>query len=162
MNKHGKQINLDLKNLFIINSMMRYNNNTYDTCPLCKQMGGSNINYSLQTSPQYFIIIINRNKPIGLSYKEEFELPIDGNSDIYYTKYKLIGVIMKELNQFSCIMKNSEYENEGKIIENWIEFNDEKINDIIIEQHKNNSEEKKIYHPLNIKVLIYKGMKTNC
>jgi ubiquitin C-terminal hydrolase len=158
MNQHGKQINLDLKYLFIINSMIKYNN-TNDTCPLCKQVGGSNINYSLQTSPQYFIIVINRNKPIGLSYKEEFELPIDGNSDIYYTKYKLIGVIVSEENQFSCVMKNSEYEREGKIIENWIEFNDEKVSDIIIEHGKNNSEEeKKIYRPLKAKVLIYKGL----
>ena len=166
MNQRGKQINLDLKNLFIINSMIRYNNNTNDTCPLCKQMGGSNINYSLQTSPQYFIIVINRNKPISLSYKEEFELPIDGNSDIYYNKYKLIGVIMKEGQegkQFSCIMKNGDDEKIGKKIKNWIEFQDEKVNDFIIEEGMNNSEQEiKIFHPLNAKILIYKGMNSNC
>ena len=162
MNQHGKQINLDLRYLFIINSMIKYNN-ANDTCPLCKQIGGSNINYSLQTSPQYFIIVINRNKPIGLSYKEEFELPIDGNSDIYYTKYKLIGVIMKEENQFSCIMKNGDDEKIGKKIKNWIEFQDEKVNDFIIEEGMNNSEQEiKIFHPLNAKILIYKGMNSDC
>ena len=144
--------------------MIKYNNNNVnDTCPLCKQMGGSNINYSLQTSPQYFIIVINKNKPISLSYKEELELPIDENSDLHYRKYKLIGVIMREDNQFSCVMKNSEYENDGKIIENWIEFNDEKVNDIIFEQGKNNSEEEeKIFRPIKAKVLIYRGMSANC
>jgi ubiquitin C-terminal hydrolase len=143
--------------------MIKYNNNNNDTCPLCKQMGGSNINYSLQTSPQYFIIVINRNKPISLSYKEELELPIDENSDLHYRKYKLIGIIVREDNQFSCVMKNSENKKDGKIIENWIEFNDEKVNDIIFEQGKNNSEEeRKIYHHSNAKVLIYKGMKINC
>ena len=159
-----KQINLDLYNCFKINSLIKYNNNNAnDTCPLCKKMGGSNINYSLQTSPQYFIIVINKNKPISLSYKEELELPIDENSDLHYRKYKLIGVIMREDNQFSCVMKNSEYENDGKIIENWIEFNDEKVNDIIFEQGKNNSEEEeKIFRPIKAKVLIYRGMSANC
>ena len=159
-----KQINLDLYNCFKINSLIKYNNNNAnDTCPLCKKMGGSNINYSLQTSPQYFIIVINKNKPISLSYKEELELPIDENSDLHYRKYKLIAVIMREGNQFSCVMKNSEYENDGKIIENWIEFNDEKVNDIIFEQGKNNSEEEeKIFRPMKAKVLIYRGMSANC
>jgi len=158
-----KQINLDLYNCFKINSLIKYNNNVNDTCPLCKKMGGSNINYSLQTSPQYFIIVINKNKPISLSYKEELELPIDENSDLHYRKYKLIGVIMREDNQFSCVMKNSEYENDGKIIENWIEFNDEKVNDIIFGQGKNNSEEEeKIFRPIKAKVLIYRGMSANC
>ena len=159
MNQYKQQINLDLKTCFQINSMIKYNNNnTNDTCPLCKQNGGSYINYSLQTSPQYFIIVINRHKQISLSYKEEFELPIDGNSDFYYTKYKLIGVIRREGNQFPCIMKNGEYEKNGKRIENWIEFLDEKVNDITIEEGKNNSEQLiKIFHPFNAKVLIYKG-----
>jgi len=169
LNHYKKQINLDLKACFQINSMIKYNNNnnnnmnTNDTCPLCKQTGGSYFNYSLQTSPQYFIIVINRQKQISLSYKEEFELPSDGNSDFHYMKYKLIGVIMREGNQFSCIMKNGENEKDGKRIENWIEFLDEKVNEITIEEGKNNSEQlKKIFHPFNAKVLIYKGMNTNC
>ena len=163
MNYYKQQINLDLKTCFQINSMIKYNNNTNDTCPLCKQTGGSYFNYSLQTSPQYFIIVINRKKQISLSYKEEFELPIDGNSDFYYTKYKLIGVIIREKNQFSCVMKNGENKKDGKKIENWIEFLDEKVNDITIEEGKNNSEQlKKIFHPFNAKVLIYKGMSNDC
>ena len=70
---------------------------------------------------------------------------------------------MKEENQFSCIMKNWDDEKIGKKIENWIEFQDEKVNDIIIEQGMNNSEQViKIFHPLNAKILIYKGMNSNC
>ena len=62
-------------------------------------------------------------------------------------------------NQFSCIMKNAENKKDGKRIENWIEFLDEKVNDITIEEGKNNSEQLiKIFHPFNAKVLIYKGM----
>ncbi len=66
---------------------------------------------------------------------------------------------MREGNQFSCVIKNSEHEKEGKKIENWIEFLDEKVENIKIEHGQNNSEHlKKIFHPLNAKVLIYKGI----
>ena len=159
LNQYGKQNDLDLYNCFQTNSIIRYINKTNDICPLCNKKGDSLLNYSLQTSPQYFIIIINRKKQINLSYKEELELPTDGNSDFYYKKYKLIGAIMREGNQFSCVIKNSEHEKEGKKIENWIEFLDEKVENIKIEHGQNNSEHlKKIFHPFNAKVLIYKGI----
>ena len=61
-------------------------------------------------------------------------------------------------NQFSCVMKNEENKKDGKRIENWIEFLDEKVKYITIEEGKNNIEQLiKIFHPFNAKVLIYKG-----
>jgi len=107
----------------------------------------------------YLFIIINRIKKIKLAFSQELKLQKDEWSDLKYTKYKLAGVIIKEENNnYSCVLKQNEYENErGTIIEEWKKFYDE--NAISIKFDKESSASiNQIFDPLNAEILIYKGI----
>ena len=159
LNEKDKKLDLQtcLNIYSVINHITNKNNN--ETCVICSQNYGFKSTYFIDTSPPYFIIILNRNKAIYCSYKDEFELPKDNNSTYIYKKYKLMGVITKEGTNYSCLIKNSEYKNKGgKIFEHWRKFSDENIRDIKFEKIENVYEKQTIFHPYNARILLFKGI----
>ena len=119
----------------------------------------------MDTPPNYFVIVINKTNFIKLFYSEELELTLEKDSKNFIKKYKLIGVVMKDLNSpnnYSYVAKNSVEEKNGKTIENWISFKDENIRKIKFEKRQDNFEqEKEVFDPLNAKILIYKDITKN-
>lgn len=156
-----KEKKLDLQsclNIYSINNHI--NNNSNEFCVVCNANGGFRSTYCIDTSPPYFIIVLNRNQAIHFSYKDEFELPKDSEQEYVFAKYKLMGIILKEGTKFSCLIKNSEYKNkEGKIIEHWKKFSDDKVRDIKFEKNENAHEKQTdIFNPYNTRILLYKGV----
>lgn len=157
-----KEKKLDLQScLNIYSIVVHINNDNKELCASCNANLGFRINYSVDTAPPYFIIILNRNKAINFSYTDEFELPKNNAyiSSYVYTKYKLRGVIIKEAEKYSCVIKNLEYKNkEGKIIEQWRKFTDERARNIKFEKSGNYHENQNdIFNPYNTRILLYKG-----
>ena len=150
---------LKLDECFQVYSLQNDIKNNQEKCEFCQAVGSLYSNYSFQTSPKYLFIIINRIKKIKLAFSQELKLQKDEGSDLKYTKYKLAGVIIKEENNnYSCVLKQNEYENErGTIIEEWKKFYDE--NAISIKFDKESSASiNQIFDPLNAEILIYKGI----
>ena len=150
---------LKLDECFQVYSLQNDIKNNQEKCEFCQAVGSLYSNYSFQTSPKYLFIIINRIKKIKLAFSQELKLQKDEGSDLKYTKYKLAGVIIKEANNnYSCVLKQNEYENErGTIIEEWKKFYDE--NAISIKFDKESSASiNQIFDPLNAEILIYKGI----
>ena len=150
---------LKLDECFQVYSLLNDIKNNQEKCEFCQAVGSLYSNYSFQTSPKYLFIIINRIKKIKLAFSQELKLQKDEGSDLKYTKYKLAGVIIKEENNnYSCVLKQNEYENEkGTIIEEWKKFYDE--NAISIKFDKESSASiNQIFDPLNAEILIYKGI----
>ena len=150
---------LKLDECFLVYSLQNDIKNNQEKCEFCQAVGSLYSNYSFQTSPKYLFIIINRIKKIKLAFSQELKLQKDEGSDLKYTKYKLAGVIIKEENNnYSCVLKQNEYENErGTIIEEWKKFYDE--NAISIKFDKESSASiNQIFDPLNAEILIYKGI----
>ncbi len=150
---------LKLDECFQVYSLQNDIKNNQEKCEFCQAVGSLYSNYSFQTSPKYLFIIINRIKKIKLAFSQELKLQKDEGSDLKYTKYKLAGVIIKEeKNNYSCFLKQNEYENErGTIIEEWKKFYDE--NAISIKFDKESSASiNQIFDPLNAEILIYKGI----
>ena len=150
---------LKLDECFQVYSLQNDIKNNQEKCEFCQAVGSLYSNYSFQTSPKYLFIIINRIKKIKLAFSQELKLQKDEGSDLKYTKYKLAGVIIKEENNnYSCVLKQNEYENErGTIIEEWKKFYDE--NAISIKFDKESSASIiQIFDPLNAEILIYKGL----
>ena len=157
----GKEKKLDLQSCLNIYSLVEHiNNNNKEFCSLSNEMVANRSNYFIDTSPPYFVIILNRTKEIHFSYKDEFELQKNDDSTYVYTKYKLRGVILKEAEKYSCVIKNSEYKNkeEGKIMEHWKKFSDDKVKSIKFEKRGNYFENQNdIFNPYNTRILLYKG-----
>ena len=156
-----KEKKLDLQsclNIYSINNHISNNSNEF--CVVCNANGGFRSTYCIDTSPPYFIIVLNRNQAIHFSYKDEFELPKDSEQEYVFAKYKLMGIILKEGTKFSCLIKNSEYKNkEGKIIEHWKKFSDDKVRDIKFKKNENAHEKQTdIFNPYNTRILLYKGV----
>ena len=150
---------LKLDECFQVYSLQNDIKNNQEKCEFCQAVGSLYSNYSFQTSPKYLFIIINRIEKIKLAFSQELKLQKDEGSDLKYTKYKLAGVIIKEENNnYSCVLKQNEYENErGTIIEEWKKFYDE--NAISIKFDKESSASiNQIFDPLNAEILIYKGI----
>ena len=150
---------LKLDECFQVYSLQNDIKNNQEKCEFCQAVGSLYSNYSFQTSPKYLFIIINRIKKIKLAFSQELKLQKDEGADLKYTKYKLAGVIIKEENNnYSCVLKQNEYENErGTIIEEWKKFYDE--NAISIKFDKESSASiNQIFDPLNAEILIYKGI----
>ena len=99
---------------------------------------------------------------INLEYTENLELPKDTESNITIEKYKLAGIIMREENNYSCIIKQNEKETQkGVVVEEWKKFCDENITDIKFQKNpENNANSIKVFHPMNAKILIYKGIES--
>ena len=131
-------------------------------CTNCGYSGNLYSNYFFETSPLYLIIVINRTKTINLEYTENLELPKDTESNITIEKYKLAGIIMREENNYSCIIKQNEKETQkGVVVEEWKKFCDENITDIKFQKNpENNANSIKVFHPMNAKILIYKGIES--
>ena len=159
-------IRLDLQTCFkIYFSYENKDNTANESCPLCKKNSGFTYIYSLDTPPNYFIIVINKNNYINLFYSEELDITLEKDSKNFIKKYKLIGVVMKDLNSpnnYSYVAKNSVEEKNGKTIENWISFKDENIRKIKFEKGQGNFEQdKEVFDALNAKILIYKDLTEN-
>ena len=157
-------IRIDLETCFkIYFSFDNKINNIEEKCPICGHNSGFIYNITLVSSPKYFIIVINKTNYINLFYSEEFELPFEKDTQCLFKKYKLIGVIMEDLeqpNKCSYVVKNIEEKKDGKIIEDWISFKDENVNHISFEQSQSKFEkEKEVFDALNARILIYKGIK---
>ena len=129
-----------------------------EKCIFCGN-GCLSATYYIETSPKYFIIVLNRNKKIGFTYGEYFELQEGKGVQYEYQKYELISVTMQEGDKWSCIIKNSEYEDTKKrLIIEWIKFQDEKLNEIT---YIKGNISKEVIDSFNARILIYKGIKTN-
>ena len=160
---------LDLQETFKIYSLREYKlDKEKEKCIFCGT-GCLTATYYIETSPKYFIIVINRKNKLGFTYGKKFELKEEENKGIHYDykNYELISVIIHENDKWSCVVKNSEFEEirdfkTNKMIkfEEWIKFQDENVNNITFEKDKNNNN-KEIYDPYNAKILVYKGIKAN-
>ena len=164
----AKPKSFNLQDIFNIYSLIQYKlDKEKEKCIFCKN-GCLSVNYYIETSPKYFIIVINRKEKIGFTYGNKFELKEEEKKGIHYEykQYELISVIMKDRDKCSCAVKNCEYEeitdfktNKLTKFEEWIKFQDENVKNITFENDKNNNKE--IYDPYNAKILVYKGIKAN-
>ena len=164
----AKPKSFNLQDMFNIYSLIPYKlDKEKEKCIFCKN-GCLSVNYYIETSPKYFIIVINRKEKIGFTYGNKFELKEEKKKGIHYEykKYELISVIMKDRDKCSCAVKNCEYieitdpkEKKKITYEEWIKFQDENVKNITFENDKNNNKE--IYDPYNAKILVYKGIKAN-
>ena len=120
-------------------------------CTNCGYSGNLYSNYFFETSPLYLIIVINRTKTINLA-----------ESNITIEKYKLAGIIMREGNNYSCIIKQNEKEiQKGVVVEEWKKFCDENITNIKFQKNQeNNANSIQVFHPMNANILIYKGIES--
>ena len=160
---------LDLLDAFNIYPLMEYKlDKEKEKCIFCGK-GCLTATYSIETSPKYFIIVINRKNKQGFTYGKKLEFKEEEGKGIHYEykKYELISVIMHEKDKWSCAVKNCEYEkitdfktNKLTKFEEWIKFQDENVNNITFEKDENNKNEE-IYDPYNAKILVYKGIKAN-
>ena len=118
----------------------------------------------IYTTPAYFIIVLDRkNIPpeVRIKYSNELDLSIYAEN-LKYKKYKLIGVIMQEGDDYYSIIKN-EKDDSCSNIEEWKKFKSDKVDDIIIDISKSlNKDSKKIndevYNEFNSRILFYKGV----
>ena len=69
---------------------------------------------------------------------------------------------MREGNNYSCIIKQNEKEiQKGVVVEEWKKFCDENITDIKFQKNpENNANSIQVFHPMNAKILIYKGIES--
>ena len=160
---------LDLADTFNIYSLIEYKlDKEKEKCIFCGN-GCLTATYYIETSPKYFIIVINRKNKLGFTYGNKFELKEEEGKGIHYEykKYELISVIIHEKDKCSCVVKNADCEEiidvknqKKKQFEEWIKFQDENVNKITLEKDNNNNN-KEIYDPYNAKILVYKGIKAN-
>jgi hypothetical protein len=161
-----KPNSLKLQDIFNIYSLIKYKlDQEKEKCIFCGH-GCLSMNYYIETSPKYFIIVINRKEKIGLTYDTKFELKDEEGKGIHYQykKYELISVIIQEKNKSYCVVKNCEYDeitdfvkNKKSKFEEWIKFQDEKVSNINFEKNKNNYP-KEIFDSNNAEILVYKGI----
>ena len=162
----AKPKSFNLKDIFKIYSLIEYKlDKENEKCIFCGN-GCLSATYYIETSPKYFIIVINRKEKIGFIYDKKFELKDEESKGIHYRykNYELISVIIKDRDKCSCVVKNCEYEDivnlkEKKKIkfEEWIRFQDEKVTILLIEKDKINNM-KEIFDSNNAKILVYKGI----
>jgi hypothetical protein len=165
----AKPKSFNLQDIFNIYSLIQYKlDKEKEKCIFCKN-GCLSVNYYIETSPKYFIIVINRKEKIGFTYGNKFELKEEEKKEFHYEykQYELISVIIQDGNKWSCFLKKCESEENTEFIEKrkskieeWIKYQDDKISNISLEASKNNNN-KEIYDPYNAKILIYKGIKSN-
>ena len=82
----------------------------------------------------YFIIVLDRKnipKEIRIKYWNELDLSNYAENP-RFKKYKLIGVIMQEGDNYYNVIKNEKDDSYGNI-EEWKIFKDDKVNEIIID-----------------------------
>ena len=164
-----KPKSLNLQDVFSLYSLLEHKlDKEKEKCMFCGN-GGLSATYYIETSPKYFIIVINRKNKLGFTYDKKLEFKEEEGKGIHYEykKYELISVIMHEKDKWSCAVKNCEYEeitdfktNKLTKFEEWIKFQDENVNNITFEKDENNKNEE-IYDPYNAKILVYKGIKAN-
>ena len=122
------------------------------TCNFCNRTYKNR--YFFHITPNYFIIILNRNPGINaikIHLSEELNLENFLDNSNEHKKYQLIGLLIndksnEEEKHFYSVIKNSNY---------WIQFKDEQITHI--------NDKKKFFSSSdcekNSKILLYKSMK---
>ena len=161
----GKPKSLNLQDVFSLYSLIQYKlDKEKEKCIFCKN-GCLSANYYIETSPKYFIIVINRKEKIGFTYGNKFELKEEEKIGIHYEykQYELMSVIIQDGNKWSCFLKNCESEENTEFIEKrkskieeWIKYQDDKISNISLEASKNNNNMKEIFDSKNAKILYIK------
>ena len=157
----NKKLIFHLNNCFENYSKVE-NNDIDKPCIYCHQIHFST--HFIYTTPAYFIIVLDRkNTPpeVRIKYSNELDLSIYAEN-LNYKKYKLIGVIMQEGDDYYSIIKN-EKDDSCSNIEEWKKFKNDKVDDIIIDISKSlNKDSKKIndevYNEFNSRILFYKGV----
>ena len=157
----NKKLIFHLNNCFENYSKVE-NNDIDKPCMYCHQIHFSA--HFIYTTPAYFIIVLDRkNIPpeVRIKYSNELDLSIYAEN-LKYKKYKLIGVIMQEGDDYYSIIKN-EKDDSCSNIEEWKKFKNDKVDDIIIDISKSlNKDSKKIndevYNEFNSRILFYKGV----
>ena len=166
----SKPKSIKLQDIFNIYSLIEYKlDKEKEKCKFCGN-GNLSATYYIETSPKYFIIVINRKNKLGFTYDKKFELNEKEEIGIHYEykKYELMSVIIQDWNKWSCFLKKCESEENTELIKNrkskieeWIKYQDDKVSNISLEASKNNNNMKEIFDSKNAKILIYKGIKSN-
>jgi len=156
----NKKLIFHLNNCFENYSKVE-NNDIDKPCIYCHQIHFSA--HFIYTTPAYFIIVLDRkNIPpeVRIKYSNELDLSIYAEN-LNYKKYKLIGVIMQEGDDYYSIIKN-EKDDSCSNIEEWKKFKNDKVDDIIIDISKslNNTRLGIITAVLISAVVIYRSIIT--
>ena len=138
------------------------NNDINNPCIYCHNIHISR--HFIYLTPAYFIIVLERTnipKEVRIKYPNELDLSIYAENS-RFKKYKLIGVIMQEGNNYYSVIKNEKEDLYGNK-EEWKIFRDDKVNDIIIDLSKSLNKDSKIiydeiYNEVNSRILFYKGV----
>jgi hypothetical protein len=138
------------------------NNDINTPCIYCHN--NHNSKHFIYLTPAYFIIVLERKnipKEVRIKYPNELDLSIYAENS-RFKKYKLIGVIMQEGNNYYSVIKNEKEDLYGNK-EEWKIFRDDKVNDIIIDLSKSLNKDSKIiydeiYNEVNSRILFYKGV----
>ena len=150
-----------LNNCFENYSKVEYND-IITPCIYCHNIHNSK--HFIYLTPAYFIIVLERKnipKEVRIKYPNELDLSIYAENS-RFKKYKLIGVIMQEGNNYYSVIKNEKEDLYGNK-EEWKIFRDDKVNDIIIDLSKSLNKDSKIiydeiYNEVNSRILFYKGV----
>ena len=144
----AKPKSFNLQDIFKIYSLIQYKlDKEKEKCIFCKN-GCLSVNYYIETSPKYFIIVINRKEKIGFTYRNKFELKEEEIKGIHseYKQYELMSVIIQDGNKWSCFLKKYESEENTELIKNrkskieeWNKYQDDKVTNISLEASKNNN-----------------------
>ena len=138
------------------------NNDIITPCIYCHNIHNSK--HFIYLTPAYFIIVLERKnipQEVRIKYSNELDLSIYAENS-RFKKYKLIGVIMQEGNNYYSVIKNEKEDLYGNK-EEWKIFRDDKVNDIIIDLSKSLNKDSKIiydeiYNEVNSRILFYKGV----
>ena len=138
------------------------NNDINTPCIYCHN--SHNSKHFIYLTPAYFIIVLERKnipKEVRIKYPNELDLSIYAENS-RFKKYKLIGVIMQEGNNYYSVIKNEKEDLYGNK-EELKKFRDDLVNDIIIDLSKPLNGDTKIiydeiYNEVNSRILFYKGV----
>ena len=114
-----KPKSLNLQDVFSLYSLLEHKlDKEKEKCMFCGN-GGLLATYYIETSPKYFIIVINRKNKLGFTYDKKLEFKEEEGKGIHYEykKYELMSVIIQDGNKWSCFLKKCESEENTEKIE---------------------------------------------
>ena len=156
----NRQLIFDLNNCFQNYSIVD-NNDLNQPCIYCHNYHSSK--HFINTTPPYFIIVLNRKNEskVRIIYQNDLDVSNFAENP-KYKKYKLIGVIMQEGNNYYSVIKKKKGDPHDNY-EEWKKFQNDKVSDIIIDRTKTLNEEIKknsceVYNEVNSRILFYKGI----
>jgi len=156
----NRQLIFDLNNCFQNYSIVD-NNDLNQPCIYCHNYHSSK--HFISTTPPYFIIVLNRKNEskVRIIYQNDLDVSNFAENP-KYKKYKLIGVIMQEGNNYYSVIKKKKGDPHDNY-EEWKKFQNDIVSDIIIDRTKTLNEEIKnisceVYNEVNSRILFYKGI----